>query len=46
MIKSKWVELLEWCILAMIVAFVAGVFLTGSGDDEGTQDAPRVHIDE
>ena len=46
MIKSKWLELVEWCVLAVILVFVAGVFLTGSGDDDGTPDAPRVHLDE
>ena len=46
MAKSKWIEILEWCVLAAIVIFVAGVFLTGTDQDTGTSEAPLTHLDE
>jgi hypothetical protein len=46
MTKSKWIELTEWCILALIAFFMLGVFLTGAEEDTGRLHAPLTHVEE
>jgi hypothetical protein len=37
MTKSKWIEVIEWSVLAFIAFFMIGVFLTGSDQDIGAR---------
>lgn len=46
MIKSKWIEVVEWCVMALVALFLLGVFLTGAGEDDGRISAPLTHVDE
>ena len=46
MIKSRWIELLEWCVLAGIALFAIGVYLTGTDQETNTSNAPMIHIEE
>jgi hypothetical protein len=45
--KSKWIELVEWCFLAAIAIFMAGVFLTGSEQEVGrASEVPPGQVEE
>jgi hypothetical protein len=44
MTKSKWLELVEWGVLAGIVLFMAGLFLTGIDQDADSSAVPRVYV--
>jgi hypothetical protein len=46
MTKSKWIEVLEWGILAGIAVFALGVYLTGADQETDTSNAPMIHIEE
>jgi hypothetical protein len=46
MSKSKWIEVMEWCVMALVALILLGVFLTGAGEDEGRMAAPLTHVDE
>lgn len=46
--KSKWIELVEWCVFALVALFVVGVFLY-RGELTSTQEnsaAPVLSLDE
>jgi hypothetical protein len=46
MVKSKWIELLEWCVFATILAFMVGVFIRGIDQETDSPRAPLTHLDE
>ena len=46
MTKSKWIEAMEWCVLAVIVTFVAGVFLIGPDQETSRSEAALTHMEE
>lgn len=46
MSKSKWIEAMEWMVMALVALFLVGVYLTGAEEDEGRMAAPLTHIDE
>ena len=46
MTKSRWIELLEWGILAGIAMFALGVYMTSAEQEAVTSDAPMIQLDE
>jgi hypothetical protein len=46
MSKSKWIEVVEWCTLALIGLFMLGVFLTGTDDEADRAGSSVIHLEE